>query len=285
MHFTEQSVGVIIAGLNQSTFELLKPNSAFITLFASEAASALLVAQSTSPQKNLEIADLRTSYELHARKLAHEISNPLCVISNYLYLLGLRLSEDNAEEIKLIQEEIDRVGEILVRLPDAPDDVNEEDFGVVDVNAQIEDLVKLFQIGLFKSHDINISLKLDNTLPEISSNRNKLKQILINLFKNAAEAMPSGGSIIVTTQDKIYLGKNCYAEIKIQDNGPGIPDAIINQLFTPVSSSKGKNHEGLGLTIAKNLTEELGGTLSCNSTIDNGTSFKIFLPRTTTPQK
>lgn len=284
--YTEQkSVGIVVAGLNQSTFERLKPRTDFITLFAKEVASALLTPQSTPAQTLQLVANLRTDYELHAKKLAHEISNPLSIINNYLYLLGQRLGEDNAEEIKLIQEEIDRVGHILVRLPNAPDDISNDDHGLVDVNGVLVDLVKLLQVGLFKSHDINVSLKLDYTLPEISNNRNTLKQILINLFKNALEAMPTGGNITVTTLDKIYQGKNCYVEIQVQDNGPGLPDEIIQQLFIPVSSTKGKKHEGLGLTIAKNLTEELGGVLSCSSASGKGTTLKIFLPRTTVSQK
>lgn len=283
---TEQkSVGVIIVGLNRVKFEQLKLDNDFIALFAQQAASALSAVQATSPHKQQVLTDLRAGYQLHAQQLAHEISNPLSIINNYLYLLGQRLGENSAEEIKLIQEEIERVGQIIVRLPDALDDINKEDYGVVDVNGLIVDLVKLFQVGLFTSHDINVSLKLDFTLPAISSSRNTLKQILINLLKNATEAMPSGGNITISTKDLIYLGKTCYAEIEVQDNGPGIPDTIIKQLFVPVTSNKGKHHEGLGLTIAKNLTEELGGALSCNSSAGKGTSFKIYLPRIIEPQK
>ncbi|MDD2801545.1 MAG: HAMP domain-containing sensor histidine kinase, partial [Methylococcales bacterium] len=272
-----RSVGVLVAGLDQSAFERLKNSAGFIALFAHEAAAAV---STTAPAELSVVADLRSDYELHTRKISHEISNPLNIISNYLYLLSQRLGNDNATEIKLIQEEIDRVGEILIRLTDAPNSVNKENYGLIDINGVIVDLVKLFQIGLFKSNNINISLTLDYSLPEISSSRNKLKQILTNLLKNASEAMPSGGNICVSTKDRIYLGKHCYAEIQVQDNGPGIPDAIAKQLFVPVNSNKGKNHQGLGLTISKNLTEELGGTLSCSSTADKGTIFKIFLPRT-----
>lgn len=276
-----RSVGVLVVGLGQSAFERLKNSAGFIALFAHEAAAAVSAAQTTTAPAELSVvADLRSDYELHTRKISHEISNPLNIISNYLYLLSQRLGNDNATEIKLIQEEIDRVGEILIRLTDAPNSVNKENYGLIDINGVIVDLVKLFQIGLFKSNNINISLTLDYSLPEISSSRNKLKQILINLLKNASEAMPSGGNICVSTKDRIYLGKHCYAEIQVQDNGPGIPDALAKQLFVPVNSNKGKNHQGLGLTISKNLTEELGGTLSCSSTADKGTIFKIFLPRT-----
>jgi HD-like signal output (HDOD) protein/nitrogen-specific signal transduction histidine kinase len=274
------AVGILVVGLGQSGFERQKASADFLALFAHEAAAAILAAQlRTSQSESTAVADFRSDYELHNKKLSHEISNPLTIISNYLYLLGQRLGNDNATEIKLIQEEIDRVGEILIRLTDAPNSEIKEDHGLVDVNGLIVDVVKLFQVGLFKSNNINISLTLDYSLPEISSSRNKLKQILINLLKNASEAMPSGGNICVSTKDRIYLVKHCYAEIQVQDSGPGIPDAIAKQLFVPVSSSKGTNHQGLGLTISKNLIEELGGMLSCSSTADKGTSFKIFLPR------
>lgn len=281
-----QSVGVIIVGLSRHELERLKINSKFVVMFANQAASVFSATQTITLQNHLTATEaLRADYQLHARKLAHEISNPLSIINNYLYLLGLRLGEDNAEEIKLIQEEIDRVGQILVRLPEAPEHISEADHDIVNVNGLIGDLIKLFEAGLFKSHAINIDLKLDDALTEITGNRNKLKQILINLLKNAVEAMAFGGKITVSTKDKIYIGKYCYVEIQVQDEGPGLPDAVSNQLFVPVTSSKGKNHQGLGLTIAKNLTEDLGGILSCSTTAGAGTSFKIFLPRIIDGQK
>ncbi len=274
--FTQyHSIGVIIVGLDKAAFELLKPNTDFITLFANEAASALQITQTSPSYTN---NDMLAKHELHTRKLVHEISNPLSIINNYLYLLGQRLDENQTDEITIIQEEIERVGQILVRLSDSPESVSTEDFSYFDVNCLIVDLVKLFQVGLFKSHNINVSLQLDYTLPKLFSSRNKLKQILINLIKNAAEAMPAGGNILVCSLDRVYLSKNCYAEIQIQDNGPGIPKDIIDQLFTP-HRSMANNHEGLGLTIAKQLTEEIKGILSCNSKGDRGTIFQIFLPR------
>ena len=217
---------------------------------------------------------------MQAKKISHEASNPLSIINNYLYLLGMKLGDQSPAEIRLIQEEINRVGDIILRLSDTPENVTSED-NFIDINQVIQDLITLFQGGLFSTRHINANLKLDDKLPSISTSPTKLKQLLTNLVKNAAEALASGGNITITTRDRVYLGSNCCVEIRVSDDGPGLSDEIKNHLFTPVTSTKGADHSGLGLTIVKTLVDELAGTISCDSNQAEGTTFQIFLPRKT----
>ena len=103
--------------------------------------------------------------------------------------------------------------------------------------------------------------------------------MLTNLVKNAAEAVTEVGRIEVATRGLVnFNGKN-FVEIVVRDNGPGIPDDVQAKLFTPVESTKGGSHAGLGLTIVKNLVDGMGGYISCRSSATDGTRFEILIPR------
>jgi signal transduction histidine kinase len=220
---------------------------------------------------------------MQARKVVHEANNPLGIINNYLHILGMKLGADHPvhEELGIIREEIDRVGKIILRIRDIPADVEHQQ-RTVDVNQLLEDLDKLFQSSLFPSHNIASTLDLDRSLRGIRTQRSHLKQILTNLVKNSVEAMPEGGHVTVTTRDNAFLNGKAHIEIQVIDDGPGIPAQIMQQLFSPVTSTKGSMHSGLGLTIVKNLMDELSGQISCTSTADQGTRFQLYLPRNTT---
>jgi signal transduction histidine kinase len=120
---------------------------------------------------------------------------------------------------------------------------------------------------------------MDEELPPIVTRANALKQVIINLIKNAVEAMGEAGTLTVKTEDYVYLSDKEYIEISIADSGPGIPPHILVHLFEPVTSTKGKGHSGLGLSIVNNLIKEMEGLISCRSNHKSGTSFHIYLPR------
>jgi signal transduction histidine kinase len=122
---------------------------------------------------------------------------------------------------------------------------------------------------------------LDSSMVAIETNPSAIKQILTNLIKNASEALPSAGRITVETQALVNLNGRNYVEIVISDNGPGIPPEVQEKLFTPVETTKGDSHSGLGLSIVKNLIDELDGSISCRSGAKNGTRFEILIPRIT----
>ncbi len=273
--------GVIVAGLAPTNQLQIKAKRGLISLFAGEAARMLSNHRQAGERIKENIDSMQSDFQLQVKKIIHEANNPLSIINNYLYLLNLKLGSDSPKEIGLIQEEINRVGEIILRLSDAPTHESADgDSGPIDINQTLSDLIALFESGLFAPRRIEAGLKLDDRLPKIAVSKSKLKQILTNLIKNAAEALPNGGQVTISTRDRVYLGNHCYVEIQIHDDGPGLPDTISDQLFRPVKSTKGEGHSGLGLTIVKNLVDELAGTIGCNSTPDEGTTFQIFLPRT-----
>ena len=124
---------------------------------------------------------------------------------------------------------------------------------------------------------LQLVLDLDDRIAPMLSDANALKQIYTNLVKNAVEALPANGKIMVYTQDQVNVDGQTYIEISIADNGPGIRPEVLSQLFTPIQTDKGNGHNGIGLSIVKRLVSELNGSISCRSN-NKGTRFQILLP-------
>lgn len=274
----QEVLGVIAAGLKRTDVKRIKLNLSFINLFIGEAAKIIQTLKTSTTTAPESLIDLHSNYAIYARKLGHEINNPLSIINNYLYLLSLKLGSEHSDQIRIIQEEIERVSNITLSLSDfslAPTDT----YTAVDLKILIHDLIKLFESGIFNTPVITTKLNLDDALIKVSTNKDKLKQVLTNLIKNAVEAMPDGGEIIISTKAvKTPNGKPAF-EIKIQDDGPGIPAEILRHIFIPTDEPKSKYKSGLGLTICKSLVEELKGTIRCESSPDQGTTFYITLPK------
>ena len=216
---------------------------------------------------------------LRVSEIAHEANNPLNIISNYLVSLANKLHENPLiqEELVIIKEEVARASQIILRLHDIEYTTQETQTGV-NINQEIKDLTTLYNNSLFLVNHISCELDLDEDLIENVANRNSFKQILTNLLKNAAEAMPNGGTITIRTTASMNVNGKDFVEIHIKDTGRGIPHNIKNNLFTPVASSKGNGHSGLGLSITKNLVTDAKGTISCRSSA-KGTEFQILLPQ------
>ncbi|WP_197473847.1 ATP-binding protein, partial [Oleiphilus sp. HI0066] len=212
------------------------------------------------------------------REIAHEANNPLSIINNYLSSLSLKLSEEDEvqEELQVLKEELERASQIIFRLRDLQQDITHDE-GDADINLEIKNLLTLYKSSLFLAKSIDSEYLPDSSLRPVDISPGSLRQILTNLMKNAVEAMPEGGKISAATKSSINVNGHSFCEIKITDNGPGIPEEIQKNLFTPVSTTKGAGHSGLGLSITKNLVTEARGTITCRSD-GKGTQFQILLP-------
>jgi signal transduction histidine kinase len=254
----ESQLGLIAVGVDQDQWQALSQQKPLLDLFVREAANMLQRQQNLLSYQKQIIEDERASFELEAKKVVHEANNPLTIINNYLHILGMKLGDDHKvrEEIDIIKEEISRVGKILLRIRDIPDELDQQS-RTVDINQLIEDLYRLFQSSIFPVHGVSATLDLDSNLPHLARGRGHIKQILTNLIKNSVEAMEKGGKLSIETHANAYLNGKQHIEIQIADNGPGIDAEIMDKLFSPVTTTKGSNHSGLGLTIVKNLIDEL----------------------------
>jgi len=271
--------GVLVLAFPMGVVERQDSKLRFLTQFAREVADSI-----RNLRHALEVASKSSSpdleaYKLNARKIVHEANNPLSILKNYLKILDLKLKNGQPAEleIQILNEEIDRVSSTIRKLAE-PQEAHATVSGSVDVNAIIRGVLSLCEPSLFLPSGIQVEARLDDNLPAIYSDSDGLKQVFINLFKNAAEAMVNGGVLTITTAPMVSQQQTSSISITISDNGPGIPQEILNSLFSPVKSTKGEDNAGLGLSITSNIISQLGGAIICKSSPKIGTTFEIALP-------
>ena len=275
-------VGAMLFGLAKVQLPQVEKQRKLISMFAQQASQTLAAWHVDNEQVQRTESEVMSASRAKARQVVHEANNPLSIIKNYIKLLSVKLPQEDTVQgdLAIIREEIDRVTKIIRQVTEATE-AYASPLEELNVNGVIQDLYKIFFESLFAQNQIVVQIQLDPSLPNIVADRDKLKQVLINLMKNAAEAMREGGLLLISTRAKIIRDGNEYIEISLGDNGPGIPRHILADLFKPVSSTKGKGHAGLGLLIVKNLVDELKGRIFCQSNEISGTAFQILLPVTT----
>ncbi|NOQ69554.1 MAG: HDOD domain-containing protein [Gammaproteobacteria bacterium] len=277
MIMNKTAIGTLILSVDQTQYENLWQQLPLLTRFANEVAHTISVNNLTGePSVNDKQQTSQLEQKIH--EVLHEVRNPLSIMNNYLGILSYKLESDKPaqQDVQTIKSEIDRINQILNQLTESETPTDET--SPVDINAIIVELTRVFQTSLFASKNIQISLDLDDRIKTLQSNANAIKQIYTNLIKNAVEALPANGQVMVYTQDYVNVDGNDHIEISVADNGPGINTDTLQHLFSPIKTTKGGDHAGLGLTIVKNLVNELHGSISCRSS-DNGTGFYILLPK------
>jgi HD-like signal output (HDOD) protein/signal transduction histidine kinase len=284
-----QPVGVLVLGVDQAGISTLCKQMSLLTMLTNQSALALYADRVRKAQSKLVQSERLAAASAVARKVVHEVNNPLGIIKNYIKIFGLKLPGEDPvqEELKIISEELDRVALIVGKLSDFSD-IEVKQTELVDVNALLSDLVRIVHESLRRDSKINTHLKLEPSLPTIFSEKNGLKQVFINLVKNAVEAMPQGGNLYIVTDrsPKNLEGQSSEGvgdaldsvQISIRDEGTGIPDAIRSRLFEPFVTSKRGQHAGLGLSVVYNIVKELKGTINCENAKEGGTTFSIVLP-------
>jgi signal transduction histidine kinase len=263
---------VLVAGIRARDHSGLAAREALLGLLADQASLALgaLIAQERLAEKARE-ERLGTASVL-ARRVVHEARNPLGIISNYLSILSGKLKQDASiqEDLRIVREEIRRVSRIVSELAGVPAQ-GPAPREIVDVNALLADLARISREPLWESSRIRLQLDLDPKLPPLESEKDRLKQVFLNLLKNAAEAMPSGGELGLQTR----LMPGPKIEVSVRDQGGGIAEEVRSRLFQPFVSTKAQ--EGLGLSIAHGIVRELGGSMHYE-TGRGGTTFRVELP-------
>jgi signal transduction histidine kinase len=210
-----------------------------------------------------------------AAQITHEIRNPLSSISLNAEELAERLrgsSEPGAAALcEAIGREVDRLAAVTeeylryARLP-KPHLVRS------DLNDCVRDLLEFVRPEL-QSAGVQLETKLSPDLPEVVIDVGQIRQLLLNLVRNAREAMPSGGALLVGTRAS---GDGVLVDVR--DAGPGIPPERLARIFDPFFTTKERG-TGLGLALAQEIAQEHGGQLTCASAPGHGTTFTLRLPR------
>ena len=212
-----------------------------------------------------------------AGMVGHDIRNPLQAIVGELYLAkdeAVSLPDSDAkknlqESITCIEENLFYIDKIVADLQHytKPLKPNKEKISIEKV---IEEALLIVPIP----NNLQVSISIEEGFPQFTADFAMLKRALINLIRNAVQAMPKGGSLKINARSK---GSHAY--ISIGDTGEGIPEEIKSKLFTPLFTTKSKG-QGFGLAVVKRLVEAQGGKISFESEKGKGTTFTIQLPLT-----
>jgi signal transduction histidine kinase len=220
---------------------------------------------------------LRTCGEM-AASLAHEIRNPLAGIkvSIEVLLAELDIDERDKDVLSKIIEQIRHIELLMKNLLNFARPVAAQ-LSMVNVNNILEKTVYFIEKHpSFSSGDSRkqISEELDDSLPDTIGDPQQLQQVFLNLFLNAADAIPSGGTITVKTR---YDKADETITIEFEDTGKGIPVELMKKIFQPFFTTKGKG-TGLGLAVSKRIIEGNGGSIIAMNNPSGGATFRVVLP-------
>jgi two-component system nitrogen regulation sensor histidine kinase GlnL len=222
------------------------------------------------------------------RNLGHEVKNPLGGIRGAAQLLDAELPSAGLREYtQVIIKESDRLQSLVDRmLAPVRRSQNRHPVNIHEVLERVRRLV----LAEF-SQELEVRRDYDTSLPEIEGDLEQLIQMVLNIVRNAAQALEASssqrtevGRIVLRTraarQVTLHRRRHRLAiALSISDNGPGIPEAIREEIFDPLVSGHPQGH-GLGLTIAQTVVHQHGGAISCSSTTA-GSVFEIVLPLAT----
>jgi two-component system, NtrC family, nitrogen regulation sensor histidine kinase GlnL len=240
-----------------------------------------LEAQAKQDREERLVDQAQANKEL-IRNLAHEIKNPLGGIRGAAQLLQMEIDANLTEYTQVIIHEADRLQTLVDRLlaphrkPHVVGDVN-----IHEVSERVRSLILAeFPKGL------RVAREYDTSIPEFRGDREQLIQAVLNIAQNACQALAeriAQGDAQLTLRTRIArqitFGKQRYRlalELRVSDNGPGVPDAIKDRIFFPLVSGR-EGGSGLGLTLAQTFVQQHHGLIECDS-VPGKTDFKILIP-------
>ncbi len=228
----------------------------------------------------MQVSRLATMGEM-AAGIAHEINQPLTAIANYAKACEhfLAAGDPDLAEVRSVMREISsealRAGDIIRRLRRLVGKHDDERVAI-SINELIEELRAII-LGDARMHGARVCFLLDAHLPQLKVNRVQIQHAIINLLRNAFEALleqPAGSrEVTVTTR----LADDGEIEIDVRDNGPGVPLQIRQRLFEPFHTTK-PSGSGLGLSICRTIAQTHGGTIDFLENAPTGALFRFRLP-------
>jgi len=231
---------------------------------------------------NLVQAQRNAAWGEVARRLAHEIKNPLTPIQlsaerlrhKYLGKMNPSDAELLDRSTHTIVQQVETLKEMVKAFSDYARMPN-LDLKPTDLNSVIEEVLDLYRHEHFSCR---FEVQYDSSAPVIDADDGRLRQLLHNLIKNSLEAMGEQTGALLQISTRCMEKDACkFVEIRISDNGPGIPEEVIGQLFEPYITTKPKG-SGLGLAIVKKIIEEHGGMIWAENNENGGARIVIRLP-------
>ena len=222
-------------------------------------------------------------FDALAAGLAHEIKNPLAGLQGSAELLAREAEGSVREYARVIAREARRVDGLVRELLDLARPAALQ-FSRVDVHGAIGDVLVLAR-GVPGAERVRFVERYDPSLPPVNGDEEKLKQVVLNLLRNAVDAVsgrPDPAIVVETGVASLRVRSASgrtrpLARISVQDNGPGIPDEMDRRLFTPFATSK-PNGTGLGLAISRRIVEAHGGRIEVKNRSAGGVEANVYIP-------
>jgi PAS domain S-box-containing protein len=246
---------------------------------------ALIVFSDLSRLKELERekhrAERLASFGSLASGVAHEIKNPLVAIRTFAELLPERFADVDFRDdfSKVVVREIDRIDNLVARLrgiASAP----QHQSASVDLRQPISDTLKLLR-GQLEQSRTTVRQIIEDDAPFVLIEDAQLKQLFLNIFQNALEAMGHGGELTIRIA-RTHSSGSAWILVEISDTGPGMSDAVKSHIFDPFFTTK-PTGSGLGLAICRSIVDAHRGTIRAeNNSTSSGTTITVELPAANT---
>jgi len=237
----------------------------------------IFVAKDITERKKLEYqafqAEKLSALGLLSAGMAHEINNPLLVISGRSALLMKeKLKPKIKDDLDLINSQADRIQKLVDRILKFSQKTKPA-FGPVDINEAVEFILPFAQYNNLPNVKVEIRKNFEKNMRPVKGDLHQLQEVFLNLVINAYQSMPEGGVIKITTSS---FG-NLFALVQIKDTGLGIPAELLKDVFMPFFSTK-NDGKGLGLSICHNIINNHNGSIELESQVSKGSTFTIKLP-------
>lgn len=216
-----------------------------------------------------------------AADIAHELNQPLAALTNYMeaakLLLASRAPDDGrtADMLDSAIRQAQRAGAIIRRIRKFVTR-GEMDVAPEPVEETVRDAVNLVFVGRAQ-FDVRLTLAFDRLAHQMLADRVQVQQVIVNLLRNSLDALqqvsPENRNILVKVQKTGNM-----IQVSVMDTGPGIPETVLDQLYEPFRSTKGKSGMGVGLTISRRIVEAHGGRIWAENRPEGGACFRFTVP-------
>jgi signal transduction histidine kinase len=207
-------------------------------------------------------------------QLSHELNNPICNIQNCIEVLNKHYCKggESEEYVALIRDEVRRMSKLTRQLLDFHRP-SKSDFEATDVNELIDSILRISRQQLDRKR-ITVEQSLYPALPHVIGNADQLKQVILNLVLNAADAMENGGTLTITSKQD-----DDYVVLHVSDTGIGMDEETRDRIFDAFFTTKREvAGVGLGLSVSYSIIRQHGGWINVESEPGKGTRFQIRLP-------
>lgn len=277
------AIGIICADNAYNRKPITEEQVELLSIFATRVALAFANAETYRKlwEKNQQLKETRERLVRSERLavignmaayIAHEIRNPLVTIGGFARILMREYADHKKvkQHTEIITQEVSRLEKILANIMDFSKPV-ETVRTLIQINELLENTCYLMGPYLKSAH-IQVSKKFDPSIPKIIVDQTQMKQVFLNLIKNAAESMTQGGKLTVES-----MTEDEYIKIDFTDTGEGMTPEILQNLFTPFFTTK-VDGTGVGLAVSQKIIDDHNGFIKIKSVPKEGTTFSISLP-------